>query len=267
MHTSLSRTGRTVAGLAVFLASALGASVAPAAAASAADPLAAAPAARTGQVAGPGTDYATDDPFTSARTNWFRQDRFGMFIHFGSYSNWEGEYRRPDGSVCRNAEWIKRECGIPMDAYEKQAATFNPADFDAKAVVKAAKDAGMRYIVITSKHHEGYAMWPTKVNSWNLRDHSAFDKNRDILAELKRATTEAGIKLGFYYSIWDWHDPDFANPATFPKYEQRMYAQLRSSSTATTPTCCGSTASGRPRTPTTRGPSGTANAWSPICTA
>ncbi|WP_406345853.1 alpha-L-fucosidase [Streptomyces sp. NBC_00648] len=230
MHTSLSRTGRTVAGLAVFLASALGASMAPAAAASAADPPAAAPAApaaRTGQVAGPGTDYATDDPFTSARTNWFRQDRFGMFIHFGSYSNWEGEYRRPDGSVCRNAEWIKRECGIPMDAYEKQAATFNPADFDAKAVVKAAKDAGMRYIVITSKHHEGYAMWPTKVNSWNLRDHSAFDKNRDILAELKRATTEAGIKLGFYYSIWDWHDPDFANPATFPKYEQRMYAQLK----------------------------------------
>ncbi|QEU90886.1 alpha-L-fucosidase [Streptomyces kanamyceticus] len=176
---------------------------------------------------GPGTDHAADDPFTADRTNWFRQDRFGMFIHFGAYSNLEGEYKRPDGSVCRDAEWIKRQCDIPMDAYEKQAQGFNPADFDAKAVVKAAKDAGMKYIVITSKHHEGYAMWPTKVNDWNLRDHSSFDKNRDILAELKKASDDAGIKLGFYYSIWDWHDKDFADPATFPKYEKRMYAQLK----------------------------------------
>ncbi|MGW0734041.1 alpha-L-fucosidase [Streptomyces sp. NPDC002851] len=176
---------------------------------------------------GPGTDYATDDPFSAERTSWFRQDRFGMFIHFGAYSNLEGEYTRPDGTVCRNAEWIQRECAIPKAEYEKQAATFNPADFDAEAVVRTAKDAGMRYIVITSKHHEGYAMWPTKVNSWNLRDHSAFDQKRDILAELRTAADAAGIKLGFYYSIWDWHDPDFADPETFPAYEKRMYAQLK----------------------------------------
>ncbi|MEU7181990.1 MULTISPECIES: alpha-L-fucosidase [Streptomyces] len=176
---------------------------------------------------GPGTNHATDDPFTADRTSWWRQDRFGMFIHFGAYSNLEGEYTRPDGTVCRDAEWIKRECKIPNDAYEKQAATFNPADFDAKAIVRAAKDAGQRYIVITSKHHDGYAMWPTKQNSWNLRDHSAFDPHRDILAELKRAADAAGIKLGFYYSIWDWHDPDFADPATFPRYKKRMYAQLK----------------------------------------
>ncbi|MFE0174936.1 alpha-L-fucosidase [Streptomyces sp. NPDC059002] len=185
------------------------------------------PAPRQPKATGPGTDHASDDPFTADRTNWFRQDRFGMFIHFGAYSNLEGEYRRPDGTVCRDAEWIKRQCDIPMDAYEKQAQGFNPADFDAKAVVKAAKDAGMRYIVITSKHHEGYAMWPTKVNDWNLRDHSSFDKNRDILAELKKASDDAGIKLGFYYSIWDWHDKDFPDPATFPQYEKRMYAQLK----------------------------------------
>ena len=180
-----------------------------------------------GPVAGPGTNHATDDPFTSDRTSWWRQDRFGMFIHFGAYSNLEGEYTRPDGTVCRNAEWIKRECKIPDDAYEKQAATFNPADFDAQAIVKAAKDAGQRYIVITSKHHDGYAMWPTKQNSWNLRDHSSFDPHRDILAELKKASDAAGIKLGFYYSIWDWHDPDFADPATFPRYKKRMYGQLK----------------------------------------
>ncbi|TJZ57016.1 alpha-L-fucosidase [Streptomyces piniterrae] len=177
--------------------------------------------------AGPGTNHATDDPFTSERTSWWRQDRFGMFIHFGAYSNLEGEYTAPDGTVCRNAEWIKRECRIPDDAYEKQAAAFDPADFDAEAIVRAAEDAGQRYIVITSKHHDGYAMWPTKQNEWNLRDHSSFDKRRDILAELKRAADAAGINLGFYYSIWDWHDPDFADPSTFPRYKKRMYGQLK----------------------------------------
>ncbi|MGO4750352.1 alpha-L-fucosidase, partial [Streptomyces sp. 2MCAF27] len=220
MRTTVSRTRRRVTALTLLLTAALAATALPAASA-------ASPRSPSPHSAGPGTDYATDDPFTADRTSSFRQDRFGMFIHFGAYSNLEGEYTRPDGTTCRDAEWIKRECDIPTDAYERQAAGFNPADFDAKAVVKAAKDAGMRYIVITSKHHEGYAMWPTKVNSWNLRDVSAFDKNRDIMAELKKAADDAGIKLGFYYSIWDWHDPDFADPATFPRYEKRMYAQLK----------------------------------------
>ncbi|MEU5211119.1 alpha-L-fucosidase [Streptomyces sp. NPDC020742] len=183
------------------------------------------PPARTD--AGPGTNHATDDPFTSARTAWWRQDRFGMFIHFGAYSNLEGEYTRPDGTVCRNAEWIERECGIPREEYERQAATFDPAGFDATAIVRAAKDAGQRYLVITAKHHDGYAMWPTRQNTWNLRDHSAFDRHRDLLAELKRAADAAGVKLGFYYSIWDWHDPDFASPETFPRYKKRMYGQLK----------------------------------------
>src|SRR4051812_7363808 len=83
---------------------------------------------------GPGTDYATDDPFTAARTEWWRDDRFGMFIHFGAYSQLQGEYTRADGSTCRNAEWIQRECQIPRAEYEKQAAAFNPAGFDANAI-------------------------------------------------------------------------------------------------------------------------------------
>ncbi|RXS86056.1 alpha-L-fucosidase [Streptomyces sp. TM32] len=177
--------------------------------------------------AGPGTNHATDDPFTAPRTAWWRQGRFGLFLHFGAYSNLEGEYTRPDGTVCRNAEWIKRECRIPDEAYERQAATFDPSAFDAEAIVRAAKDAGQRYIVITAKHHDGYAMWPTKQNTWNLRDHSAFDPHRDLLAELKKAADAAGLKLGFYYSIWDWHDPDFAAPETFPRYKKRMYGQLK----------------------------------------
>ncbi|WP_407562389.1 alpha-L-fucosidase [Streptomyces sp. 184] len=219
MHTPHPRTTRRVTALPLLVAAALAAAALPGATP--------AGAAAPPPAAGPGTDHAVDDPFASDRTSWFRQDRFGMFIHFGAYSNLEGEYTRPDGTVCRDAEWIKRQCAIPNNAYEQQAATFDPAGFDAEAVVGAAKDAGMRYIVITSKHHDGYAMWPTKVNSWNLRDHSAFDKRRDIMAELKTAAETAGIKLGFYYSIWDWHDPDFADPATFPQYEKRMYAQLK----------------------------------------
>lgn len=184
--------------------------------------LGAAPAA-----AGPGTNYATDDPFTSARTQWWRDARFGMFIHFGVYSHLAGEYTRPDGTVCRDAEWIQRNCAIPREEYEGIASGFDPAAFDAEAIAQAAQDAGQKYVVITSKHHDGYAMWPTAVNNWNLRDHSSFDQTRDIMAELKAATEKRGIKLGFYYSIWDWHDPDFPDPATFPRYRDRMYAQLK----------------------------------------
>jgi alpha-L-fucosidase len=175
--------------------------------------------------AGPGTNYAVDDQFSSARTSWWRSARFGMFIHFGAYSQLEGVYTRPDGTVCRNAEWIKRQCDIPMAQYEQIAAQFNPASFNATTIVNLAKAAGQRYIVQTAKHHEGYAMWPTKVNTWNLRDHSSFSKSRDILAEMKAAADAAGIRYGLYYSIWDWHNPNFVN--NFAQYKVDMYAQLK----------------------------------------
>jgi alpha-L-fucosidase len=183
------------------------------------------PASAAQAAPGPGTNYAYDDPFTSARTQWWRDDRFGMFIHFGAYSQLEGQYTSASGAVCRDAEWIKRNCAIPMAEYENIAARFNPAGFDANAIVKLAKDAGQRYIVQTAKHHEGYAMWPTKVNTWNLRDHSSFARNRDILAEMKAAADAQGVKFGLYYSIWDWHNPNFT--ADFAQYKQDMYAQLK----------------------------------------
>ncbi|WP_285753039.1 alpha-L-fucosidase [Lentzea sp. NBRC 105346] len=176
--------------------------------------------------AGPGTNHVVDDPFTSARTSWYRDAGFGMFIHFGAYSQLEGEYKRSDGSVCQDAEWIMNKCKVPVNEYEKLVKSFNPSQFDAKAVVGTAKAAGQKYIVITSKHHDGYAMWPTKVNKWNLRDHSSFDKQRDILRELKQEADRQGIKFGLYYSTWDWHDPDARNAATFGKYKARMKAQL-----------------------------------------
>ncbi|TWP43238.1 alpha-L-fucosidase [Lentzea tibetensis] len=177
-------------------------------------------------LAGPGTNHAVDDPFTSERTSWYRDARFGMFIHFGAYSHLEGEYKRSDGSTCQDAEWIFNKCKIPVGEYEKLVKNFNPAQFDPKAIVGTAKAAGQKYIVITSKHHDGYAMWPTKVNKWSLRDHSSFDKSRDVLKELKAEADRQGIKFGLYYSTWDWHDPDARSTANFSRYKARMRAQL-----------------------------------------
>lgn len=174
---------------------------------------------------GPGTNYAVDDPFTSARTAWWRDGKFGMFIHFGDYTYWGGEYRRPDGTICKDAEWIKLNCSIPWDQYEAGAARFNPSRFNATAIVKQAKDDGQKYIVFTAKHHDGYAMWPTKVNTWNLRDHSSFDKSRDIVGELKAASDAQGIAFGLYYSITDWREQDAGMPAD--QIKKNMYAQLK----------------------------------------
>jgi alpha-L-fucosidase len=174
---------------------------------------------------GPGTNYAVDDPFTAARTAWWRDGKFGMFIHFGDYTYWGGEYQRSDGTVCKDAEWIKLRCDIPWSVYEAGAAKWNPAKFDANAIVTVAKDTGQRYIVFTAKHHDGYAMWPTAVNTWNLRDHSSFDKTRDILAELKAASDAQGVKFGLYYSITDWHEQDAGMPTD--QIKKNLYAQLK----------------------------------------
>lgn len=173
---------------------------------------------------GPGTNYAVDDPFVASRTAWWRDAKFGMFVHFGDYTYWGGEYQRSDGTVCKDAEWIKRNCNIPWDQYEAGAAKWNPSKFDANAVVKVAKDAGQKYLVFTAKHHDGYAMWPTKVNTWNLRDHSSFDKTRDVIAELKAASDAQGVKFGLYYSITDWHEQDAGMPAD--QLKKNLYAQL-----------------------------------------
>ncbi|MFI6324788.1 alpha-L-fucosidase [Nonomuraea sp. NPDC050556] len=178
--------------------------------------------------AAPGDNYAPDDTFTSSRTQWWRDGHFGMFMHFGMYAAYGGEYRRPDGTICRTwpGEWIKNNCSIPWSEYEAKAATFNPTGFDANAVIGAAKAAGEKYLVITAKHHDGFSMWPTAVNDWNIHDRTPF--KRDILAELATAARAQGLKLGFYYSILDWHDPD-AQPGSsnYAAYLGRMKAQLK----------------------------------------
>ena len=138
------------------------------------------------------------------RMAWWREARFGLFIHWGIYSVPAGKWQGND--VPGIGEWIMSQGKIPVADYAKFAGEFNPAKFDANAWVKLAKDAGMKYIVITSKHHDGFAMFRSKTSPFNIYDATPF--KRDPLKELAEACRKQGIKLGFYYSqAQDWHHP------------------------------------------------------------
>jgi alpha-L-fucosidase len=126
---------------------------------------------------------------------WFQDAKFGMFIHWGVYS------------VPADGEWVMEQKKIPVAEYEKFAPQFNPTQFDAAKVVALAKSAGMKYITITSKHHDGFAMWGTKQTKWNIVDATTYQK--DPLKELAEECRKQGIELFFYHSQLDWHNPDY----------------------------------------------------------
>src|ERR1700677_2529685 len=130
-----------------------------------------------------------------ARMAWWRQAKFGLFIHWGVYSVPAGYYH---GKSVGGGEWIMNHSKIPKAEYQAFAKEFNPVKFNADGWVKMAKDAGMKYIVITSKHHDGFAMFDTKASDWNIVRATPF--GRDPLMELAAACRKQGIKLGFYYS-------------------------------------------------------------------
>ncbi len=134
---------------------------------------------------------------------WWREAKFGMFIHWGVYSVPAGYYHgQPVKGI---GEWIMNRGKIPMAEYQQFAKDFNPVRFDADAWVKVAKDAGMKYIVITAKHHDGFAMFRSHVNKWNIYDATPW--HHDPLADLAAACRKQGIKLGFYYSqAQDWNN-------------------------------------------------------------
>jgi len=139
-----------------------------------------------------------------ARMKWWREARFGMFIHWGLYAvpagTWKG--KRIPGI----GEWIMNRAKIPVDEYAALARKFNPVKFNADEWVSIAKNAGMKYIVITSKHHDGFAMFRSTTSPFNIYDATPF--KRDPIAELKAACDRQGIKLGLYYSqAQDWHHP------------------------------------------------------------
>jgi len=147
------------------------------------------------------------------RMEWWRDARFGLFIHWGLYSVPAGTYKgeRVDGL----GEWIMNNAKIPVEEYEKFAPQFNPIGFRADEWVRLAKNAGMKYIVITSKHHDGFCLWDSKVTDYDVMDATPF--KRDILLELSQACKKQGVKLCFYHSIMDWHHPDAQAPF-WPNY-------------------------------------------------
>jgi alpha-L-fucosidase len=138
-----------------------------------------------------------------ARMAWWREAKFGMFIHWGVYSVPAGFYQgKPVPGI---GEWIMNHGKIPMAEYQTYAKEFNPVKFDAGQWVKLAKEAGQKYIVITTKHHDGFAMFDTQASQWGITHASPF--GRDPLKELAAACRKEGIKLGFYYSqAQDWNN-------------------------------------------------------------
>lgn len=139
-----------------------------------------------------------------ARMQWWRDATFGMFIHWGAYAVPAGFYQGKE--VKGIGEWIMHTANIPIPEYEAFVRQFNPQQFNAREWVKIAKQAGMKYIVITSKHHDGFGLWDSKVSNYDIMDASPF--KRDILKELSDACKAEGVKLCFYHSIMDWHQPD-----------------------------------------------------------
>ena len=131
---------------------------------------------------------------TSGETAWFRHDRFGMFIHFGLYA------------LPARHEWIKTREKISEEKYDKYFEYFDPDLYDPKDWAKRAKAAGMKYAVFTTKHHEGFCMFDSAYTDYKCTNTKA---GRDLVREYVDAFRAEGIRIGFYYSIIDWHHPDF----------------------------------------------------------
>ena len=153
----------------------------------------------------PAAKQAIDD---ESHMDWWRDARYGMFIHWGLYSvaggEWEGEdYGKEQGGA--SAEWLMNSANIPGKEYrETLAPQFNPTEFDAKEWVSIAKAAGMKYIVITSKHHDGFCLFETNATDYNVMQATPF--KRDIIRELSEECAAQGIKFGVYYSQFkDWY--------------------------------------------------------------
>ena len=155
------------------------------------------------------------------RISWWKEAKFGLFIHWGVYSVAAGEYNGQKNY----GEWLMNEARIPVSEYEKFAPQFNPVQFNAEDWVRQAKYAGMKYIVITSKHHDGFSMFNSAVSDYEIMDRTPF--GRDPIDELASACRKYGLKLCFYHSIMDWHHPK-ANMEGWTEYRDKyMYPQLK----------------------------------------
>lgn len=142
----------------------------------------------------PVAPQAAPSPGDSARA-WFEDARVGLFVHWGIYS------------LLADGEWVMENRSITAAEYERLAPRFNPTRFDARAWVALAKRAGAKYLVMTTKHHDGFAMFDSRVTDWDIIDRTPF--RRDVIAELAGACREASLALVVYYSQLDWHHPDY----------------------------------------------------------
>jgi alpha-L-fucosidase len=154
----------------------------------------------------PAADVMVETPQQrDARMAWWREARYGMFIHWGLYSMLGGQSK---GKDCERAgEWIAVGEKIPVEEYEPLAGQFNPTKFNAKEWVSLAKEAGMKYIVITTKHHEGFCLFDSAYTTYDVMDAAPF--KRDVMKELAEECQKQGIVMCWYYSIIDWHHPDY----------------------------------------------------------
>ncbi len=141
------------------------------------------------------------------RMAWWRDARFGMFVHYGLYAQ-----------IGRN-EWAMSLENYPIDEYEKLADTFNPKPGSPREWAKLAKEAGMKYMVLTTKHHEGFCLWDSKMTDYNSVKRGP---KRDIVKEYVDACREFGLRVGFYYSLMDWHHPDSWRCAFDPEARARF---------------------------------------------
>jgi alpha-L-fucosidase len=169
----------------------------------------------TADTAGPYANETREQ--RDARMAWWREARFGMFIHWGVYSVPAGTYQGKQ--IPWIGEWIMNKGKIPVAEYKEFAKQFNPTKFNAEEWVKTAKAAGMKYIIITSKHHDGFAMFDSKANDWNIVKATPYA--HDPLKDLAAACEKEGIRLGFYYSQeQDWTNGGAAHKGKWDKAQE-----------------------------------------------
>ena len=193
-------------------------------------------------------ETAKKSPEAIRRLSWWRDARFGMFIHWNMSSvasseiSWSKQFNdasieslnpnpRPSagpaaGKMAKEVDgwsyaWMRPP--IPGQTYDNLYKSFYPGMFDADKIVQTAKNAGMKYIIMVSKHHDGFCMWDTQFSDYKI---TKTPFRRDILGEISRAAAKAGIRFGIYYSQRDWHHPDYG-PERMDKYNQYMAAQIR----------------------------------------
>lgn len=168
-----------------------------------------------------------------ARMDWFRDAKLGMFIHWGLYSQLAGEWKGKQ--ISGGVEWIQNFLGIPSSQYSPLDRTWKPDQYDARGWVRLMKAAGVRYVCITTKHHDGFCLWPTQMNNdWNIRITPG---GKDLLRPLADACHEAGLQFCIYYSVMDWHHPDWparpefndyaGTPPDKARYKKYLYGQLK----------------------------------------